>query len=197
MVDVAGNASAYHRRAATLLRCLGLDVDGPPNESVHHDAFVLQPRPPALRVPWLLGTSMSSMRLAARWGLPFACVHNPNALDAVAEYRRTFRPSSLLAAPRCMISVLGVFGRSAEAAAQHMIRVTDTGAPAVPAFARHEARALFANLIDTYRPDEIVYTDFCADPVERRDTYSAIAEQTADLVIRDGSPRGACVPAVA
>jgi luciferase family oxidoreductase group 1 len=187
---IAVDTTRYERRAATLLRCLGIDIDidGLSNESAHHDAFELQPRPAAPPLPWLLGTSTSSMQIAARWGLPFACVHNAVAAQVVVEYRRTFRPSAVLAKPRCMVSVQGVFGRSKEHAAQHTIRHPD-GSPTVETYARHEARELFARLFETYQPDEFIYTDFCADPAERRETYSAIAHQTADLV--DGEHRSA------
>jgi alkanesulfonate monooxygenase SsuD/methylene tetrahydromethanopterin reductase-like flavin-dependent oxidoreductase (luciferase family) len=170
----------YVTRAATLLRCMGIRIDGPASESAHHDEFSLQPQPTALLPPWLLGTSTNSMRLAAEWGLPFACVHNRDAPAVVAEYRRTFRPSAVLDKPRCMISLLGVFGRSAEHATDLMVRLPSgdgAGVAAVPVYSRQDAGNVFERVVDAYQPDELVYTDFCADPNERLETYSAIAEQ--------------------
>ena len=73
-----------------------------------------------MEVPvWLLGSSLFSARLAAAMGLPFSFAsHFAPAMmeEAVALYRRDFRPSSRLAAPYAMlaINVVGA-GTGAEA----------------------------------------------------------------------------------
>jgi luciferase family oxidoreductase group 1 len=57
---------------------------------------------------WLLGSSLFSARLAAALGLPFAFASHfaPDAMDeALALYRRDFRPSKRLAAPHAMLGV--------------------------------------------------------------------------------------------
>ncbi|MET3651368.1 LLM class flavin-dependent oxidoreductase [Dyella japonica] len=57
---------------------------------------------------WLLGSSLFSARLAAAMGLPFAFASHfaPDAMDdALALYRRDFRPSRRLQAPHAMLGV--------------------------------------------------------------------------------------------
>jgi luciferase family oxidoreductase group 1 len=57
---------------------------------------------------WLLGSTGYSAQLAGLHGLPFAFAYHisaSNARPAVALYRRTFRPSAVLAEPYCLISV--------------------------------------------------------------------------------------------
>ncbi|KLD65238.1 LLM class flavin-dependent oxidoreductase [Dyella japonica] len=57
---------------------------------------------------WLLGSSLFSARLSAAMGLPFAFASHfaPDAMDeALALYRRDFRPSARLAAPYAMLGV--------------------------------------------------------------------------------------------
>ncbi len=56
---------------------------------------------------WLLGSSLFSARLAAAFGLPFAFASHfaPAAMDeALALYRRDFRPSPRLARPYAMLA---------------------------------------------------------------------------------------------
>ncbi|POM27768.1 Alkanal monooxygenase alpha chain [Actinomadura rubteroloni] len=57
---------------------------------------------------WLLGSSGYSARLAGLLGLPFAFAHHfmaRNTLPALALYRESFRPSSVLSEPYSMIGV--------------------------------------------------------------------------------------------
>ncbi|RPE81899.1 LLM class flavin-dependent oxidoreductase [Vulcaniibacterium tengchongense] len=57
---------------------------------------------------WLLGSSLFSARLAAELGLPFAFASHfaPDAMDqALALYRREFRPSARLAQPHAMLAL--------------------------------------------------------------------------------------------
>lgn len=62
-----------------------------------------------LDVPmWILGSSPGSAQLAAELGLPYAFASHfaPDALDeALAVYRRAFRPSAQLARPWAMVGV--------------------------------------------------------------------------------------------
>jgi luciferase family oxidoreductase group 1 len=75
-----------------------------------------QPGQPVRAVPgagievpvWLLGSSLFSARLAAMLGLPFAFASHfaPAAMEeAIALYRREFRPSARLAAPWVMLAL--------------------------------------------------------------------------------------------
>lgn len=76
-----------------------------------------------LEVPvWLLGSSLFSARLAAAMGLPFAFAsHFAPAMmeEAVALYRRDFRPSGRLAAPYAMLA-LNVVGAATTAGARRL-----------------------------------------------------------------------------
>ena len=62
-----------------------------------------------LEVPvWLLGSSLFSARLSAQLGLPFAFASHfaPDAMDeALAIYRRDFRPSARLQQPYAMLGI--------------------------------------------------------------------------------------------
>jgi luciferase family oxidoreductase group 1 len=62
-----------------------------------------------IEVPvWLLGSSLFSATLAARLGLPFAFASHfaPDAMDeALAVYRRDFRPSARLQQPYAMLGI--------------------------------------------------------------------------------------------
>nr|WP_199039521.1 LLM class flavin-dependent oxidoreductase [Dyella sp. ASV24] len=62
-----------------------------------------------IEVPvWLLGSSLFSARLSAAMGLPFAFASHfaPDAMDeALALYRRDFRPSARLQSPYAMLGV--------------------------------------------------------------------------------------------
>jgi len=68
---------------------------------------------------WLLGSSLFSARLAAAMGLPFAFASHfaPDAMDeALALYRRDFRPSHRLQKPHAMLGVnIVAAGSDAEA----------------------------------------------------------------------------------
>ncbi|UHQ25067.1 LLM class flavin-dependent oxidoreductase [Lysobacter sp. 5GHs7-4] len=62
-----------------------------------------------LRVPvWLLGSSLFGARLAAQLGLPYAFASHfaPDAMDeALAIYRREFRPSAAWARPHALLAL--------------------------------------------------------------------------------------------
>lgn len=171
----------YLTRAATLFRCLGLPVAGPPSMGPRDADFALPVRGPLARLPWLLGMSLASMRLAARWGLPFGCIDHPGAPTVVADYRATFRPSAWLARPRVLVSVIGIGGATVEDAMRSSpeggssdsadIKLSDL------AFARSDTAARFERVAERYAADELVYTDCCPDPARRLETYDAIAEQ--------------------
>ncbi|WP_024889217.1 LLM class flavin-dependent oxidoreductase [Luteimonas huabeiensis] len=71
---------------------------------------------------WLLGSSLFSARLAAALGLPFAFASHfaPAAMDeALAVYRREFRPSQRLQAPYAMLA-LNVVAADDEAQARRL-----------------------------------------------------------------------------
>ncbi len=74
---------------------------------------------------YILGSSLFGASLAAHLGLPFAFASHfaPDALvDAVARYRREFRPSEHLERPRAMAAV-NVICAATEAEAEHQLQV--------------------------------------------------------------------------
>jgi luciferase family oxidoreductase group 1 len=76
-----------------------------------------------LDVPvWLLGSSLFSAKLSAQLGLPFAFASHfaPDAMDeALALYRRDFRPSARLQQPYAMLG-LNVVAASSDAEARRL-----------------------------------------------------------------------------
>lgn len=76
-----------------------------------------------IEVPvWLLASSLFSARLSAALGLPFAFASHfaPDAMDeAVALYRRDFKPSERLQAPHAMLA-LNVIGAESENQARYL-----------------------------------------------------------------------------
>ena len=92
-------------------------------EPVHPGQAVQAVPGAGLDVPvWLLGSSTFSAQLAAALGLPFAFASHfaPDALDeAVALYRRDFRPSDRLAYPYAMLA-LNVVAADSDAEARRL-----------------------------------------------------------------------------
>ncbi len=76
-----------------------------------------------LHVPlWILGSSLFGAQLAAALGLPYAFASHfaPDALlQAIAVYRRHFKPSAQLARPYVMLGV-GIFIADTDAQAAHV-----------------------------------------------------------------------------
>ncbi|WP_049621533.1 LLM class flavin-dependent oxidoreductase [Frateuria defendens] len=71
---------------------------------------------------WILGSSLFGARLAARLGLPYAFASHfaPDAMDeALALYRRDFRPSKRLAEPYAILGV-NVIAAGSEAEARRL-----------------------------------------------------------------------------
>jgi luciferase family oxidoreductase group 1 len=75
---------------------------------------------------YILGSSLFGARLAAQLGLPYAFASHfaPNALqDAVALYRREFKPSAQLDAPH-VIAGVNVIAADSASAAQETLQAT-------------------------------------------------------------------------
>ncbi len=115
-----GDQAVYHalRRAgsddfpgdvAELMGYLGAPRDGAPVRALPGEGSF---------VPlWILGSSLYGAQLAAHFGLPYAFASHfaPDALEqAVDIYRRTFRPSEHLAAPKFMLAA-NVFAADTDA----------------------------------------------------------------------------------
>ncbi|KIN79473.1 LLM class flavin-dependent oxidoreductase [Sulfitobacter mediterraneus] len=83
----------------------------------HPDAPVRALPGEGTHVPvWILGSSLYGAQLAAQMGLPYAFASHfaPDALDQAAEmYRRYFKPSGHLDAPKFMLAI-NVFGASTD-----------------------------------------------------------------------------------
>jgi luciferase family oxidoreductase group 1 len=70
-------------------------------------ALTAMPAPSTPPDVWLLGSSGYSAQLAGALGIPFAFAHHfsaANTLPALALYRSTFRPSTVLASPYAMVA---------------------------------------------------------------------------------------------
>ena len=113
-----GRAPGGDMAVARALRRTLAQGEGFPNDVVELMTYLGEPRPEApvralpgegTHVPlWILGSSLYGAQLAAHLGLPYAFASHfaPAALDdAVAIYRRDFRPSEACPAPRFMLAV--------------------------------------------------------------------------------------------
>ncbi|MDH5822264.1 LLM class flavin-dependent oxidoreductase [Luteimonas sp. RD2P54] len=108
------SADAFPQDVAELLRYFEPAQPGQPVRAVPGAG---------IEVPvWLLGSSLFSARLAAAMGLPFAFASHfaPAAMDeALAVYRREFRPSARLPQPLAMLG-LNVVAADTEAEARRL-----------------------------------------------------------------------------
>jgi luciferase family oxidoreductase group 1 len=168
---------------------------------------------------WILGSSLYGAQLAAHLGLPYAFASHfaPALLDqAIAVYRRGFRPSRWLARPYVMMaagacaadtddeaaylrsSQVLAFARLRSGRPGKLPRPTPTAdlAAAVPADLRTQVEAAlscsavgspatvrnrFRQLVDTYRPDEILVTGMIHDHAARLRSFEIVAEALTDL----------------
>ncbi|GAA4473297.1 LLM class flavin-dependent oxidoreductase [Rhodococcus olei] len=95
---------------------------------------------------YILGSSLFGAKLAALLGLPYAFASHfaPNALDdAIAIYRREFRPSAQLAEPY-VIAAMNVIAADTEDEAQRLFTAT-----------QRKRVALFVGRGRTFTPDEL------------------------------------------
>jgi luciferase family oxidoreductase group 1 len=115
------------RTAQALRRNLNGGADTYPQDVLELKAYLGPARPgqTLFAVPgtgsdvpiWLLGSSLSSARLAAAWGLPFAFASHfapEQMLAALAVYRDHFQPSDALERPYAMVGV-NVFAADTDA----------------------------------------------------------------------------------
>ena len=105
----------YPSQVADLLSYLGGELP----ELHRFSGISAQPAGPTAPEPWLLGSSLESASLAAEQGVPFAFAHFINeawADEAVTLYRRIFRPSRWLEAPRVSLGVAVLAAESDERA---------------------------------------------------------------------------------
>lgn len=100
---------------------------------------------------WLLGSSDYSARLAAAKGLPYVFAHHfsgQGTAEALETYRREFRPSEHLDAPRTFLTVNAVVADTEEEARrlalpnQLMMLALRTGQPLGPQLLVEEAEAV-------------------------------------------------------
>ncbi|NYG60094.1 luciferase family oxidoreductase group 1 [Nocardioides daedukensis] len=104
---------------------------------------------------WLLGSSDYSARLAAEQGLPYVFAHHfsgQGTADALELYRRNFKPSDVLDAPRTFLTVNAVVAPTAQEAHRmalpnlHMMTNLRTGRPLGPQLLIEEAEVAVADL---------------------------------------------------
>jgi luciferase family oxidoreductase group 1 len=68
---------------------------------------------------WMLGSTLAGASIAAQLGMRYAFAGHfamRQAADAIAHYRREFRPSAQLAAPYAMLAVTCICGEDEDAA---------------------------------------------------------------------------------
>ncbi|GAA3802785.1 LLM class flavin-dependent oxidoreductase [Cellulomonas soli] len=99
-------AEDFPAEVVDLLALLGVDL---PGRAASLHARRLSATPVASSSPevWLLGSSTFSAQLAGTLGLPFSYAHHfgtGGTVPAAETYRRSFRPSPVLDAPRLMVS---------------------------------------------------------------------------------------------
>ena len=127
-----GRAPGTDQATARALRRYFDSADGFPQDVAELLRYFepVQPGQPVQAVPgagievpvWLLGSSLFSAQLAAAMGLPFAFASHfaPTAMDdALALYRRDFKPSKHLARPYAMLA-LNVIGADSVAEAKRL-----------------------------------------------------------------------------
>jgi luciferase family oxidoreductase group 1 len=124
-----GRAPGTDQATAKALRRYFDSADAFPNDVMELLGYFepVKPGQPVRAVPgagievpvWLLGSSLFSATLSARLGLPFAFASHfaPDAMDeALALYRRDFRPSKRLQQPYAMLGINVVAADSDEQA---------------------------------------------------------------------------------
>lgn len=127
-----GRAPGTDQATARALRRYFDGADGFPQDVAELLRYFepVQPGQPVQAVPgagievpvWLLGSSLFGAQLAAAMGLPFAFASHfaPTAMDdALALYRRDFKPSERLAQPYAMLA-LNVIGADSVAEAKRL-----------------------------------------------------------------------------
>ena len=122
---------------------------------------------------WLLGSSGYSAQMAGLLGLPFAFAHHfsaANTLPALALYRRTFRPSAVLAEPYCLISVAVLCAADAEQASW-----------------LHGSSRLSMLRLRTGRPSTLPSPEEAADYPYTDAERAVVAESTASHIVGDPS----------
>ncbi|UUL81539.1 LLM class flavin-dependent oxidoreductase [Sphingomonas qomolangmaensis] len=119
------------RTARALRRSLESDPNGFPNDVMELQSYFADDGQTGIRaVPgagadvaiWILGSSLFGAQLAAMLGLPYAFASHfaPDALDqAIAIYRRDFRPSAALERPHVMAG-FNVFAADTDEEARYL-----------------------------------------------------------------------------
>jgi luciferase family oxidoreductase group 1 len=82
-----------------------------------HPFHAIVPMPSDARIGaiWMLGSTLAGAAIAAQLGVPYAFAGHfamRHARDAIAHYRRSFKPSAQLAEPYAMLAVTAVCGET-------------------------------------------------------------------------------------
>jgi luciferase family oxidoreductase group 1 len=114
-----------------------------------------------LQVPvWLLGSSLFSAQLAAALGLPFAFASHfapADMLEALALYRRHFKPSKYLATPYAMVGA-NVIAAETDAAARYQFTSIQQAFTNLRRGMLGQIPAPIENIDDFWSPVEKAYT---------------------------------------
>ena len=171
----------YLDDVAALMSAAGAQVQLPRQQ------YQLKATPAATSEPrlWLLGSSMYSAHLAAAKGLPYVFAHHFSGQgtdEALATYRREFRPSDLASEPVTFLTVnVSVADSADEAAAlalpnlQNMARLR-TGQPLAPLDLVEDAEALDLPLQMQGLVDSGLGRAVVGDPDQAAKEITALAE---------------------
>jgi alkanesulfonate monooxygenase SsuD/methylene tetrahydromethanopterin reductase-like flavin-dependent oxidoreductase (luciferase family) len=146
-------------------------------------AHLRNDQPQATPEIWSLGSGTRSAHSAAALGLSFAysLFHTRGGHDpAVAtSYRERFRPAVEHGAPRLMIALAGVCARTDDAAATRMAAFrNDMLKPTLFGSVATCAERL-AQVIESYRPDELILHDVSLSLSEKCESYELWMEAAA------------------
>lgn len=91
-----------------------------PSDDHRFSSLVATPVIETMPEMWMLGTGIGSAKIAAENGAAYAFAHfaksSEAGLNAIAHYRKNFRPSPLLEKPKVMIAVFAIIAETAEKA---------------------------------------------------------------------------------
>ena len=186
-------ADDFPAEVIDVLALLGQDL---PGRAPSLRASRLSATPVATSSPqvWLLGSSTFSAELAGSLGLPFSYAHHFNTghtLQAADAYRRAFRPSPVLDAPRLMVSASVLVADSDDEAhylagpSRVMALSLRTGRPLGPIVSPEDAARELAAL------DPVAAADFFArvPGTQVATTADRAVDELAALVGADGRRR--------
>jgi len=115
--EARGKRVLYEQQVKDLIKYLTDNT----NEEHRFRELIATPVIPSIPEIWILGRGSGSAEIAAENGLSYAFAHfappsSTNGQEVVKDYRRHFKPSSLLENPKVMIAVFAIIAETSEEA---------------------------------------------------------------------------------